>query len=175
MNVSIKEDYNTVNNSPRFVYVALLFLGAQCATSNTYQATMPGFVEAGFSPSAAAGLIWKAVEMANEARDIAGANQKQLLGDELTELNDSITTIASTSDWRPGKKHADSNGTGFLNNKMLPDVHVLSGINLLKVIRSCGPYGGTLKIPKNQVIGIQVCTFCVLLLVCSIVLLYQTR
>ena len=53
----------------RTVHRAYLEAGADCIISATYQATVPGFMEAGLSEREAKSLIQKAVEIARDARD----------------------------------------------------------------------------------------------------------
>ncbi len=51
------------------IHRAYLEAGADCIISATYQATVPGFMEAGLSEKEAKSLIQKAVEIARDARD----------------------------------------------------------------------------------------------------------
>ncbi len=53
----------------RAVHRAYLEAGADCIISATYQATVPGFMEAGLSEKEAKSLIQKAVAIARDARD----------------------------------------------------------------------------------------------------------
>ncbi len=58
-------------NDPRDigkVHRSYLDAGADCITAVSYQASIPGFVEAGYSEKKAKGLIRKAVDIASEAR-----------------------------------------------------------------------------------------------------------
>ena len=49
-------------------HLAYLEAGAQCIISSSYQATLPGFMAIGYDQSAAAELILKSVQLAEEAR-----------------------------------------------------------------------------------------------------------
>lgn len=121
----------------RFLFLSwqLLFLGAQCATTNTYQASIPGLVESfgsscrfsrflsppfylGVPPSTAAALLWRAVEVANEARTIS---QLKLRGSSSSIVREFEEDDTTTSD---------------------PQIDDVFANADLKVIRSCGPYGG---------------------------------
>ena len=51
------------------VHVDFLAAGADCITTATYQATIPGFKKRGLSNSAAAALLTQSVDIAVEARD----------------------------------------------------------------------------------------------------------
>ncbi len=48
-------------------HLSYLMAGAQCITTASYQATIPGFMEMGFDRAAAGGLILKSVALAEEA------------------------------------------------------------------------------------------------------------
>jgi len=51
------------------VHQSYLIAGADCITAATYQASIPGFMDAGFSEHQAGALISKAVDIACDARD----------------------------------------------------------------------------------------------------------
>lgn len=53
----------------RRVHLAYYWAGADCCTSASYQATIPGFINSGVSPDAARELIRLAVRLVVEARD----------------------------------------------------------------------------------------------------------
>lgn len=53
----------------RDVHLSYLESGADCITAATYQASFPGFIEAGFSKAQARNLILKAIDIAYEARE----------------------------------------------------------------------------------------------------------
>lgn len=62
----------------RRVHLAYYGAGADCCTSASYQATIPGFVRSGMSPDEARELIRRAVRLVIEARDefwAVGANR----------------------------------------------------------------------------------------------------
>ena len=54
----------------RDVHLSYLEAGADCIISSSYQATVPGFISAGYSRKEAAGLIGRSVELAHEAIEI---------------------------------------------------------------------------------------------------------
>jgi homocysteine S-methyltransferase len=54
----------------RDVHLSYLEAGSDCIISSGYQASIPGFIEEGFSSEEASVLIEKAVQLAIEARDI---------------------------------------------------------------------------------------------------------
>jgi len=53
----------------RKVHLSYLDAGADCITTATYQASIPGFVEQGISERKAKSLLKKALEIASEARE----------------------------------------------------------------------------------------------------------
>ncbi len=65
----------------RQVHLDYYWAGADCCTSASYQATVPGFVARGMSPDAARALILRSVTLAVEARDAfwaAGPHRQRL-------------------------------------------------------------------------------------------------
>jgi len=65
----------------RQVHLDYYWAGADCCTSASYQATVPGFVTRGLSAGAARALIRRAVALTNEARDAfwaAGPHARRL-------------------------------------------------------------------------------------------------
>ncbi len=48
-------------------HLAYLEAGAQCITTSSYQATIPGFMSIGYDMTTAESLIWKSVQLAEEA------------------------------------------------------------------------------------------------------------
>ncbi len=65
----------------RQVHLDYYWAGADCCTSASYQATIPGFVARGLSPDAARALILRSVALAAEARDAfwaAGPHPRRL-------------------------------------------------------------------------------------------------
>ncbi len=54
----------------RDVHLSYLQAGSQCITTASYQASVDGFVKAGYSSAVGTGLIEKSVDLAKEARDI---------------------------------------------------------------------------------------------------------
>jgi len=60
-----------INNPQEIQKVHLSYLeaGADCITTSTYQASIPGFMAQGISKTKAKSLIKKAIEIANETRD----------------------------------------------------------------------------------------------------------
>ncbi len=51
----------------RDVHLSYLNAGADCIITSSYQATVPGFISAGYSRSEAIALIWKSVKIASDA------------------------------------------------------------------------------------------------------------
>lgn len=89
-------------------------------------------MEVGFSASEAADLIWKAVELANEAREVAREKRRKRFTDTgLLTIGEVLTSLSSYSE------QCEDN--------------VFPADNHLSVLRSCGPYGG--KTTELQIVA----------------------